>query len=61
LDTGKASMPNAPNLKQWNYDTTTNTEYGFKYYKFDPMQRSTRVHFNQLNYIIPQWEKVSFF
>lgn len=51
-------MPNVPNLKQWNYDTFTNMNYGFKVNTVDPMQRPTRMHLDQLNYMMPQWEKV---
>lgn len=58
MDLIKESMPNVPNLKQWNYDTFTNINYGFKVNTADPMQKPTRMRLDQLNYIMPQWEKV---
>lgn len=51
-------MPNNPNLKQWNYDTSTNIFHDFKYDGMDPLERPTIIHFNKINYMTPQFEKV---
>lgn len=58
LDTGKYSIPNIPNLKQWNYDTSTNISQNYKLNTIDPIQRPMKVHFDKMNYIMPQFEKV---
>lgn len=54
-------MPNNPNLKQWNYDTSTKINYGFKIDTMDPMQRSTRLNIDKMDYMIPHWEKVRYY
>lgn len=59
MDAGKESMPNVPNLKWWNYDTTTKVNYNYKFDTSDPVQKPTRVNFDKTHYIMPQWEKVS--
>jgi len=51
-------MPNIPELKQWNYDTSTKVHHGFKINTMDPMQSSTKLHVDQIHYIMPQLEKV---
>lgn len=58
MDTGKESLPNVPNLKQWNYDTSTNIYHDLKFNTMDPLQKPTRMNFDQMNYMMPQWEKV---
>jgi len=58
LDTGIGLMPNIPELKQWNYDTSTKVHHGFKINTMDPMQKSTKLHVDQMHYIMPQLEKV---
>jgi len=51
-------MPNIPELRQWNYDTSTNVHHDFKINTMDPMQRSTKLNVDQTHYIMPQLEKV---
>ncbi|XP_050435787.1 uncharacterized protein LOC126842716 isoform X2 [Adelges cooleyi] len=58
LDPNKESLPNTPNLKHWNYDTSTNVNYTYKSDTMDPIQRPTRVNFNKQDYMMPQWEKL---
>lgn len=58
MDGGKESLPNAPNLKRWNYDTSTNFSHDLKFNTMDPLQKPMRVNFDQMNYMMPQWEKV---
>lgn len=58
MDGGKESLPNVPNLKRWNYDTSTNISHDFKFDTMDPLQKPMRVNFDQMNYMMPQWEKV---
>lgn len=60
LDTQKGLMPNNPNLKQWNYETTTNISYDFKFDTKDPMQKAARIHCDEVQYLTPHWEKVYF-
>ncbi|XP_015370180.1 PREDICTED: uncharacterized protein LOC107166148 [Diuraphis noxia] len=57
LDAGFGSMPNNPELKQWNYDTSTKVHYGFKINTMDPMHRSMKLYADQIHYIMPQLEK----
>ncbi|KAL5240651.1 hypothetical protein ACI65C_008061 [Semiaphis heraclei] len=57
LDTRIGSMPNIPELKQWNYDTSTNVHHGFKINTMDPIQTSTKLYVDQIHYIMPQLEK----
>ncbi|XP_060865055.1 uncharacterized protein LOC132941144 [Metopolophium dirhodum] len=57
LDTGIGSMPNIPELRLWNYDTSTNVYHDFKINNMDPMQRSTKLNVDQTHYIMPQLEK----
>lgn len=54
-------MPNIPNLKQWNYDTTAKLNYDFKIDTMDPTQRSTRLNVDEADYMMPQWEKVCYY
>lgn len=58
LDTGIGSMPNIPELKQWNYDTSTSIQHDFKINTMDPMHRSMKLNVEQIHYIMPQLEKV---
>lgn len=58
MDYWKESMPNIPDLKLWNYDTSANIYHDFKYNGMDPMERPTKIHFDKMNYIMPQFEKV---
>ncbi|CAI6366933.1 unnamed protein product [Macrosiphum euphorbiae] len=57
LDTGIGSMPNIPELKQWNYDTSTKVHHDFKINTMDPIQRSMKLNVDQTHYIMPQMEK----
>ncbi|XP_060843415.1 uncharacterized protein LOC132923440 isoform X2 [Rhopalosiphum padi] len=57
LDPGIESKPNIPELKQWNYDTSTNVHHGFKINAMDPIQKSTKLNVNQTLYMMPQFEK----
>jgi len=51
-------MPNIPELKQWNYDTSTKVHHDFKINTMDPIQRSMKLNVDQTHYIMPQMEKV---
>ncbi|VVC37524.1 Hypothetical protein CINCED_3A005044 [Cinara cedri] len=58
LDTQKKSIPNNPNLKQWNYETTTNINHDFKLNTMDTMQKSPISDRNdRIRYLMPHWEK----
>ncbi|XP_022178187.1 uncharacterized protein LOC111039158 isoform X2 [Myzus persicae] len=50
-------MPNIPELKQWNYDTSTSIQHDFKINTMDPMHRSMKLNVEQIHYIMPQLEK----
>lgn len=58
MDIGKESTPNVPDLKRWNYDTTTSINYNFKFDTTDPMHKTTKVNFDKTNYMASQFEKV---
>lgn len=58
MDIGKESMTNNPNLKYWNYDTSTSIDYNFKFDTTDPMHKPVKVNFDKTNYMTTQFEKV---
>ncbi|KAF0757535.1 Uncharacterized protein FWK35_00007788 [Aphis craccivora] len=57
LDPGIESKSNIPGLKQWNYDTSTNIHHDYKINAMDPIQKSTKLNVDQIQYIMPQLEK----
>lgn len=60
LDPGIESKPNIPELKQWNYDTSTNIHHDYKINAMDPIQKSTKLNVDQIQYIMPHFEKVQY-
>ncbi|XP_025196179.1 uncharacterized protein LOC112595256, partial [Melanaphis sacchari] len=57
LDPGIESKSNIPELKQWNYDTSTNIHHGFKINAIDPIQKSTKLNIDQIQYMMSHLEK----